>query len=74
MKDSASRSSWGSARQWTTTLACRHCGQDLTMYRGCTSVTLRCPACGASYPLAEAATDLTEDMEEDLAFVPLDRL
>lgn len=65
---------WGSRRQWDTTVSCRHCGKDLTMYRGCTSVTLRCPACQASYPLAEAAPEITEEMEEDLAFVPLDRL
>jgi hypothetical protein len=35
---------------------------------------LRCKACGAQYRLQEFAAQMDEALEEEMAFVPLDRL
>ncbi|MFW5836935.1 MAG: dual CXXC motif small (seleno)protein [Desulfovibrionaceae bacterium] len=35
---------------------------------------LRCKFCSAAYPLAEYGREIDDDLEERLAFVPLNRL
>jgi len=55
-------------------MECRQCGLDLTAYRGCQEVTLRCPKCGAAYDLKEFASEMDEDFEEEMGFVPMDRI
>ncbi len=74
MKNPVDGNGWSRKREAATTVPCRLCGQALTMHRGCLAVTLRCGSCGASFPLAEAAGQMTEDLEEELAFVPMDRI
>ncbi len=74
MENSVNESLFGRKREASTSVPCRACGRPLTMRRGCTAVTLRCGACGATYPLVEAAALLTDDLEEELAFVPMDRI
>lgn len=55
-------------------MECGQCGFDLTAYRGCQEVTLRCPACGAIYDLKEYASEMDDDFEEEMGFVPMDRI
>jgi len=37
-------------------------------------VSLRCKVCGATHPIRDFSGQLDEDFEEEVAFVPLDRL
>jgi len=37
-------------------------------------VSLRCKVCGANHSIRDFARQLDEDFEEELAFVPMDRL
>jgi hypothetical protein len=37
-------------------------------------VSLRCKVCGAKHPLQAFAAQMDEAFEEEVAFVPLDRL
>jgi hypothetical protein len=37
-------------------------------------VSLRCTGCGASYKVQEFAAQLDDLLEEEMGFVPLDRL
>ena len=53
---------------------CEKCGLDLTAFRGCREVTLRCPSCGAVYDLREYSLKMDEDFEEEMGFVPMDRI
>lgn len=55
-------------------MSCEKCGLDLTAYRGCQSVTLRCPSCGKSYDLKKYAPEMDDDFEEEMGFVPMDRI
>ncbi|TDT89951.1 hypothetical protein EDC59_103250 [Pseudodesulfovibrio indicus] len=55
-------------------MECASCGLDLTAYRGCREVTLRCPACGKDYDLKEFSDQMDEDFEEEMGFVPMDRI
>lgn len=55
-------------------MECEKCGHDLTAYRGCREVTLRCPTCGKVYDLTKFAPEMDEDFEEEMGFVPMDRI
>nr|WP_316901691.1 dual CXXC motif small (seleno)protein [Pseudodesulfovibrio indicus] len=55
-------------------MECASCGLDLTAFRGCREVTLRCPACGKVYDLKEFSDQMDEDFEEEMGFVPMDRI
>nr|WP_275406358.1 dual CXXC motif small (seleno)protein [Pseudodesulfovibrio sp. JC047] len=55
-------------------MKCRECGGELVAYRGCQEVTLRCLKCGTTYDLKEFASDIDEDFEEEMEFVPMDRI
>lgn len=55
-------------------MKCDKCGLELTAHRGCREVTLRCPACGAIYSLGEFAPEMDDDFEEEMGFVPMDRI
>ncbi|WP_366141554.1 dual CXXC motif small (seleno)protein [Pseudodesulfovibrio sp.] len=55
-------------------MVCEKCGRDLTAYRGCREVTLRCPSCGKEYDLRKFAEDMDDDFEEEMGFVPMDRI
>jgi predicted RNA-binding Zn-ribbon protein involved in translation (DUF1610 family) len=55
-------------------MECEKCGQDLTAYRGCREVTLKCPSCGKVYDLREFSSRMDEDFEEEMGFVPMDRI
>lgn len=55
-------------------MECGQCGLDLNAYRGCREVTLRCPSCGKAYDLNEYAADMDDDFEEEMGFVPMDRI
>ncbi|WP_348771058.1 dual CXXC motif small (seleno)protein [Pseudodesulfovibrio sp. zrk46] len=62
-------------RSWDARgMECEKCGFDLTAYRGCQQVTLRCPKCGKSYDLGEFASKMDDDFEEEMGFVPMDRI
>lgn len=62
-------------RSWQAQgMECEKCGLDLTAYRGCQEVTLRCPSCGAVYDLKEFASSMDDDFEEEMGFVPMDRI
>ena len=62
-------------RSWEAKgMACEQCGLDLTAYRGCREVTLRCPSCGKSYELVDYADTIGDDFEEEMGFVPMDRI
>jgi hypothetical protein len=37
-------------------------------------VSLRCKVCGAKFPVQDFAAQMDEAFEEEMAFVPLDRL
>ncbi len=55
-------------------MQCDKCGLDLTAYRGCREVVLRCPKCGEEYDLKTFASEMDEDFEEEMGFVPMDRI
>ena len=55
-------------------MECEKCGLDLAAYRGCREVTLRCPSCGAVYDLSKFSAKMDEDFEEEMGFVPMDRI
>ena len=55
-------------------MECDKCGLDLTAYRGCREVTLKCPSCGKIYDLREFSSSMDEDFEEEMGFVPMDRI
>ncbi|MDK2955278.1 MAG: hypothetical protein PWQ57_774 [Desulfovibrionales bacterium] len=55
-------------------LHCRQCGKDLGASRTCLRVFLKCPACGAAYPLDDYGCEIDDDLEERLADIPLNRL
>ncbi|XXJ20061.1 dual CXXC motif small (seleno)protein [Desulfovibrio caledoniensis] len=65
----------GRKRTWRARgMECEKCGQDLTAYRGCREVTLKCPTCGKVYDLREFSARMDEDFEEEMGFVPMDRI
>lgn len=65
----------GRKRTWRARgMECENCGQDLTAYRGCREVTLKCPSCGKVYDLREFSSRMDEDFEEEMGFVPMDRI
>ena len=55
-------------------MVCEKCGLDLTAYRGCREVTLRCPDCGKAYEITDFADKMDDDFEEEMGFVPMDRI
>ena len=62
-------------RSWEARgMECAQCGLDLTAHRGCREVVLRCPSCGAAYDLREYSAEMDEDFEEEMGFVPMDRI
>jgi len=62
-------------RSWDAKgMECEKCGLDLTAYRGCKEVTLRCPSCGKSYDLVSYADAMDDEFEEEMGFVPMDRI
>jgi len=65
----------GRKRTWRARgMECEKCGQDLTAYRGCREVTLKCPSCGAVYDLRKFSSRMDDDFEEEMGFVPMDRI
>ncbi len=66
---------FGRKRSWKAQgMDCQKCGLDLTAYRGCQEVTLRCPKCGETYKLTDYADHMDDDFEEEMGFVPMDRI
>ncbi|WP_272700223.1 dual CXXC motif small (seleno)protein [Desulfovibrio sp. Fe33] len=66
---------FGRKRTWLAKgMKCEKCGLDLTTYRGCREVTLKCPSCGEVYDLREFSARMDEDFEEEMGFVPMDRI
>lgn len=57
-----------------TGLKCKNCSAELTGSRTCTKVYLDCKKCGKRYHIDEFATEITDEFEEELAYVPLNRL
>ena len=57
-----------------TGLKCKECSGDLTGTRSCTQVFLDCKKCGKRYILDEFSGEITEELEDELAYVPIDRL
>ncbi len=55
-------------------MPCAQCGLDLTAHRSCQAVTLRCPSCGETYDLKKFASTMDDDFEEEMGFVPMDRI
>lgn len=55
-------------------MVCDKCGLDLTAYRECREVTLRCPNCGTVYPLTAFVPEMDDEFEEEMGFVPMDRI
>ncbi|WP_422394369.1 dual CXXC motif small (seleno)protein [Pseudodesulfovibrio methanolicus] len=65
----------GRKRTWKARgMECEKCGQDLTAYRGCREVTLKCPSCGKVYDLRKFSSRMDDDFEEEMGFVPMDRI
>nr|WP_269450402.1 dual CXXC motif small (seleno)protein [Pseudodesulfovibrio piezophilus] len=55
-------------------MVCEKCGFELTADRGCQEVLLRCPSCGKSYELKKYASRMDDEFEEEMGFVPMDRI
>lgn len=55
-------------------MECETCGLKLMAHRGCLEVTLRCPKCGKVYDLGRYASDMDDHFEEEMGFVPMDRI
>lgn len=55
-------------------MVCEKCGLELSAHRSCLEVTLRCPSCGAVYTLERYAPEMDDDFEEEMGFVPMDRI
>lgn len=55
-------------------LSCPRCGARLKAVRGCREVTMRCAACGGAFPVRDMIAAMDEAFEEEVGFVPLDRL
>ena len=65
----------GRKRFWQAQgMECEKCGLDLTAHRSCQEVTLRCPSCGTVYDLKEFSSQMDDDFEEEMGFVPMDRI
>lgn len=66
---------FGRKRTWDANgMSCDKCGLDLTAHRGCREVSLRCPSCGTTYELTEYVEKMDEEFEEEMGFVPMDRI
>ncbi|MUM76994.1 hypothetical protein GKC30_05030 [Pseudodesulfovibrio sp. F-1] len=64
-----------SNRMWQARgMVCEKCGLELQAHRGCLEVILRCPFCGAAYTLQRYAPEMDDDFEEEMGFVPMDRI
>lgn len=57
-----------------TPKTCRKCGGELYATRRCPWVVMRCRKCGASMELREIAAQIDDPFEEDLGWIPMDRL
>ena len=53
---------------------CLSCGGRLTIKRTCTQVSFRCRSCGADFPREKYKDLMDEDLEEQLANIPVNRL
>lgn len=62
-------------RNWQAeTMHCQKCQTELTALRGCREVSLRCPECGATYDLKDYYQEIDDSFEEEMGFVPMDRV
>lgn len=55
-------------------MRCDKCGRKLDAHRGCREVSLRCPSCGKVFDLGKYAGKMDQAFEEEMAFVPMDRI
>ena len=55
-------------------MKCEKCGGGLVSVRGRRSVILRCTECGEQYGPKDMARLIDDSFEEDMAFVPMDKL
>jgi ribosomal protein L40E len=53
---------------------CEKCGGALYATRRCPWVVMRCRRCGASLELREIVEQIDDPFEEDLGWIPMDRL
>lgn len=66
---------WGRRREFIARgMKCRSCGKDLTSVRRCKDVVLKCSECGKEFSLKDYSEAITDSFEEEMAFVPMDRL
>ncbi|WP_439646691.1 dual CXXC motif small (seleno)protein [Salidesulfovibrio brasiliensis] len=55
-------------------MPCPECSGDMRVARSCHEVWYECPDCGGRHPIPELVAKLDDDFDEDVAFVPLDRM
>ncbi|GAB7023430.1 dual CXXC motif small (seleno)protein [Salidesulfovibrio brasiliensis] len=57
-----------------SSVPCPECSGDMRVARSCHEVWYECPDCGGRHPIPELVAKLDDDFDEDVAFVPLDRM
>jgi uncharacterized Zn finger protein len=57
-----------------STVPCPDCSGDMRVARSCHEVWYECQDCGSRHEIPEVVSQLDDDFDEDVAFVPLDRM
>lgn len=55
-------------------MRCPECSGPLTARRTCLQVALCCDGCGGRFRMEDLAPILDDEFEEELGFIPVDRL
>ena len=65
---------FSASRDARTTIACPNCPDKLHIVRTCHEVFMRCPSCGAEFPLQEYIRQADDAMESFLENVYCNRI
>lgn len=62
------------AYEATEKKTCPECRGELRLVRRCPYLAMRCDACGTTHEFKDVADQLDDPFEEEMGWVPLDRL
>ena len=64
-------------RRWSVlehAMRCPECSGELTARRSCLQVSLVCQSCARVFSMDQLGSQVEDDFEEDLGWIPVDRL
>ena len=64
-------------RRWSVlhdAMICPECSGQLTARRTCLQVSLACESCGRVFTMDQVGKQVEDEFEEDLGWIPIDRL